>query len=102
MPTEAAAACAYVIANINIFDQKTYDEFNRRVGATIERFGGRFVARAGKHESLEGTWMPVRLVLIEFPDMPALKGWYHSEDYAPLMQLRQSAAYCDVVALEGV
>jgi len=93
---------AYVIANINIFDQKTYDEFNNRVTATIEKFGGHFIARAGKHESLEGTWLPTRLVLLEFPDMVALKDWYQSSDYAPLIELRQASAYCDVVALDGV
>jgi uncharacterized protein (DUF1330 family) len=93
---------AYLIANIKIFDQKTYDDFNSRVNATIEKFGGRFLARAGKHESLEGTWQPTRLVLIEFPGMAALKGWYGSSDYAPLLELRQTAAYCDVLALEGL
>jgi uncharacterized protein (DUF1330 family) len=93
---------AYVIANINIFDQKTYDEFNSRVSVTIEKFGGRFLARAGKHESLEGTWQPTRLVLLEFPDMATLKSWYQSSDYAPLIELRRTSAYCDVVALEGI
>jgi uncharacterized protein (DUF1330 family) len=72
------------------------------VKATIEKFGGRFLARGGKHECLEGTWAPTRLVLLEFPDMSALKRWYASPDYAPLIELRQSAAYGDVVTLEGV
>ncbi|MGA3048041.1 MAG: DUF1330 domain-containing protein [Terracidiphilus sp.] len=93
---------AYLFANINIFDQKTYDNFNSQVQPTIEKFGGRFLVRAGKHETLEGTWMPTRIVLIEFPDMAALKSWYQSSDYAPLIQLRHASAYCDVVTLQGV
>jgi uncharacterized protein (DUF1330 family) len=35
-------------------------------------------------------------------DMAALDSWYQSSDYAPLIALRQAAAYCDVVAFEGI
>ena len=41
--------------------------------ATLEPFGGRFLARGGKRESLEGDWWPQRVVLIEFPDFDAAK-----------------------------
>jgi uncharacterized protein (DUF1330 family) len=93
---------AYLIANLNIFDPKTYDTYRAQVKPLVEKFGGRFLVRGGKHESLEGTWVPTRLVVLEFPDMAALKRWYASPDYTALIELRQSAAYCDVVTVEGV
>jgi uncharacterized protein (DUF1330 family) len=93
---------AYVIANLNIRDAKAYTTYREQIRKVIEKFGGRFLVRGNKHECLEGTWTPTRLVLLEFPDMASLKRWYASPDYAPLIELRQRTAYTDVVALEGV
>ncbi|HZR01943.1 MAG TPA: DUF1330 domain-containing protein [Burkholderiales bacterium] len=93
---------AYVIADINVSDPGKYDEYRRQVAATIEKFGGRFLVRGGEHETLEGTWQPGRLVLLEFPDMDALQAWYRSPEYAPLIKLRQAASSGDLVAMKGV
>lgn len=93
---------AYLIADTHITDQKTYDEYKRQVVPVIAKFGGRFLARGGEQEVLEGTWRPARLVLIEFPDMKALKSWYKSPQYAPLLKLRQPAATDHLVAVAGI
>lgn len=92
---------AYLIADTHITDHQTYDEYKRQVAPTIEKFGGRFLARGGPHEVLEGTWQPARLVVIEFPDMDTLKAWYSSPEYAPLLALRQPAATDHLVAVPG-
>ena len=93
---------AYLIADTHITDHATYDEYKRQVAPVIAKFGGRFLARGGAHEVLEGTWQPARLVLIEFPDMDALKAWYASSEYAPLLALRQPAAIDHLVAVPGI
>ena len=49
---------AYVIANIQITDPDRYPEYASRVPQTIERHGGRYLARGGKVEVLEGEWEP--------------------------------------------
>jgi uncharacterized protein (DUF1330 family) len=41
-------------------------------------------------------------VVIEFPDAAAARGWYESEDYAPLRALRQGASDTDIILVEGV
>jgi uncharacterized protein (DUF1330 family) len=92
---------AYVIADTVITDQKTYDEYKRGVVPTIEKFGGRFITRGGKHVVLEGTWQPHRLVIIEFPNMEAAASWYNSPEYAPLLALRRPAATLDLVAVDS-
>jgi uncharacterized protein (DUF1330 family) len=38
------------------------------VGDTIEQYGGRFLARAGATELIEGGQEPKRIVILEFPD----------------------------------
>jgi uncharacterized protein (DUF1330 family) len=93
---------AYVIADIEVQDESRYDDYRKQVAATIEKFGGRFLVRGGAHQVLEGNWQPVRMVVLEFPDMAALQAWYQSEDYGPLITLRQSASTGSLVAIEGV
>ncbi|TMJ65525.1 MAG: DUF1330 domain-containing protein [Alphaproteobacteria bacterium] len=73
----------------------------RQVVPKIERHGGRYLTRAGTHEVLEGDWRPNRVVIIEFPDMAAIRAWYGSPEYQPLIALRQSAASDVMIALEG-
>lgn len=93
---------AYLIADIQIADVKKYEEYKRRVAPLIERFNGRYVARAGKHAVLEGDWEPTRLVVLEFPDMATLQAWYTSAEYAPVKSIRLEAAESRMIALEGL
>jgi uncharacterized protein (DUF1330 family) len=92
---------AYLIADTQITDHKTYDEYKRQVAPTIAKFGGRFLVRGGPHTVLEGNLQVHRLVVIEFPSMQALKSWYSSAEYAPLLAMRQPAATDHLIAVEG-
>ena len=58
--------------------------------------------RGGKHEVLEGTWHPTRLVIIEFPTIEAARAWYSDPDYVPLIKLRQSAGSDHLLIVEGM
>ena len=93
---------AYVIADTDITDHKTYDEYRKRVLPLIEKFGGKFIVRGGPHEVLEGSWKPHRMVVIQFPDMATARAWYNSPEYAPLLALRQPAAKDHLVLVEGL
>jgi len=92
---------AYLIADIEVTDAEGYDAYRRQVPATVAKYGGRFAARGGAVEALEGGWTPKRVVVLEFPTMDALKRWYHSEDYKPLIELRQKASRGSLIAIEG-
>ena len=92
---------AYVIGEIEVTDQATYDEYRKQVAATVEKHGGRFVVRGGKVEPLEGGWSPKRLVVLEFPSMQKALAWYRSAEYAPLIKLRQQASRGKLVAVDG-
>jgi uncharacterized protein (DUF1330 family) len=73
---------AYVIASIEVTDPATYDEYRKGVAATIAQHGGRFLARGGAVEHLEGSFIPKRVVILEFASMAAAKAWYASPEYA--------------------
>ena len=93
---------AYVIAHIEVKDPVRYENYKKMSPISIEKFGGRFIARGGNVDVLEGTWKPKRLVLLEFPTADAARKWYASEDYAPAKALRQATSTGDLVVVEGV
>jgi uncharacterized protein (DUF1330 family) len=93
---------AYLIVDLEVKNPAGYDDYRRQVPATLAKYGGRFVVRGGACEALEGNWTPNRVVVVEFPSMEALKRWYHSEDYKPLIELRQSHSAGNVIAVEGL
>jgi uncharacterized protein (DUF1330 family) len=93
---------AYVIAHIDVKDPARYADYIKMSPISIQKFGGRFIARGGNVEKLEGTWEPRRLVLLEFPTIEAARAWYASDDYAPAKALRQATSTGDLVLINGV
>jgi uncharacterized protein (DUF1330 family) len=92
---------AYALVNVEITDPAGFAEYRKLVPATIAAFGGRFLARGGATEVLEGGWIPNRLVVLEFPDVTTLKAWYRSPEYQRLLELRKRTATSDFVIIDG-
>lgn len=92
---------AYLIAEHLITDEALFDKYRSQVVPMIERYGGRYLTRAGAHEVLSGNWKPTRAVIIEFPDMASLKRWYDSSEYQPLAALRRGTGPEVVLAIDG-
>jgi uncharacterized protein (DUF1330 family) len=93
---------AYLIANIELTDPASYEEYRRLVPAIIAAHGGRYLARGGATEWLEGPVPPKRMVLLEFPDMEKLKGFYHSPEYQRIAAVRQRASHSSLLAVDGL
>ena len=93
---------AYVLAHIDVKDPARYEDYKKMSPISIQKYGGRFIARGGKVEVLEGTFEPKRMVLLEFPSVERAKEWWGSDDYAPAKQLRQSTSIGDLIVIEGV
>jgi len=93
---------AYVIADVNVFDRAGYAEYSEKVPATIAAYGGRYIARGGATEVLEGSWSPKRCVVLEFPSMVELRAWWESPEYMPLRALRERTATSNLIATEGL
>jgi uncharacterized protein (DUF1330 family) len=92
---------AYWIGEHVITDAAAFAEYLRQAVPIIERFGGRYLTRAGTHEMLEGDWRPTRVAVIAFPDMATLRAFYGSPEYQPLIALRQAAATDVIIAIDG-
>jgi uncharacterized protein (DUF1330 family) len=93
---------AYVIAMIEVRDPVRYEDYRRMVLPTITAYGGRFVARGGPTEVLEGQWSPRRVVIIEFPSLERAKAWWASPEYSDARALRQATSVGTLIAVAGV
>ncbi|MGV3727012.1 DUF1330 domain-containing protein [Hydrogenophaga sp.] len=92
---------AYIYGNIEITRPELYEEYRREVPALIAAHGGRYLVRGGAVSVLEGSGVPQRQVILEFPDMAHLQAFYHSPEYQRLVAIRQRAASGTLFAIEG-
>jgi uncharacterized protein (DUF1330 family) len=93
---------AYVIANVNVKDAGRYAEYIKLTPATVAPYGGRFIARGGRAERLEGNTPANRIVILEFDTYEQAKAWYDSENYGAAREVRQSASTGSLILVEGV
>lgn len=93
---------AYFLVDIReIKDAAKMAEYRSRIGALVEKFGGRFLVRGGPFEVVEGTYQPVMLVMLEFPTMDQARRWYDSEEYRDLKQMRLAATVANAFFMSG-
>jgi uncharacterized protein (DUF1330 family) len=74
---------AYVIADIEVLDPEGYKEYVKIAPAAVALYGGKYRARGGPNQTLEGDWQAKRLVILEFPSSERAKAWLESPEYAP-------------------
>jgi uncharacterized protein (DUF1330 family) len=68
----------------------------------LAKYGGRAIVQMGQVQVLEGDWTPKGILVLEFPDMAALKGWWDSPEYEPLKAARRQMSTAQVIAVEGL
>ena len=94
---------AYLIVEIaDVRDEKAYAEYRARVSPGLAAAGGRYLARGGRIELLEGRWCPKRIVLVRFESMDAAERWWASSEYEELKRLRQSSVTTNMIVVEGL
>ena len=93
---------AYVIVETDITDPEGYERYKAAAPEAIAAAGGRYLARGGELDVLEGDWTPPRLVVLEFEDLAAARRWYDSEIYQEARRRREGAARIRMVAVQGV
>lgn len=95
---------AFILADVEVLDVDRYKEsgYLENTPRIAASFGGKYRIRGGDMQIFEGDWQPVRVVLIEFPDMQSLQAFYGSEEYQPWIKVRQSCTRSRIVALQGV
>jgi len=94
---------AYVIAQVDVNDPERYADYRTMVPTSLAAYGGKFIARGGNTEVLEGEkQLPGRLVIIEFESMERAKAWWASEEYREAKALRQATSNGTLFLVDGM
>ena len=99
-----ARAPAFLIANVtDIRDAAMWKKYQAEVPATSIAFEGKTLAR-GNAVEVDATSSPPdgTIVVVQFPDLKHLLGWYNSPAYAKVKPLRLNSVTTHLYAVEGV
>ena len=69
---------------------------------TVAAFGGQFLIRGAKPETVEGDASKGRVVVIAFDSLEKARGWYFSPAYDALKPIRQNSTKSRILIVEGV
>lgn len=78
---------AYLIANYDVTNEAGYQSYVASVVPTIASHGGEILVAGPGSEIVEGSPGAITVVL-KFPSMDALRGWYDSPEYQEIISLR--------------
>ena len=93
---------AYVIVDIIVNDPDNYEDYKKLAPPAIAAYGGKYIARGGKSEILEGSWTPERVVILEFESIENAKKWIDSPEYREARALRHRYASSNMIVVEGL
>ena len=90
----------YWMLRVDVADQEQFKVYSAAAAIALKKYGGRFLARAGRTEVVEGTTR-MRNVVIEFPSYQAALDCWNSPEYQEAIKIRQPVSTMDIVVVEG-
>lgn len=94
-------AKGYWIARVDVTDPEAYPKYVAANAKAFEIYGGRFVVRGGKFETMEGD-ARARNVVIEFDSFDIAMACYRSPEYTEAKEIRLTASESELIVVEGV
>ena len=91
---------AYVILNFDITNVEGYQSYLGVVGPMIAGHGGEVLVAGPGSEVVEGN-LGAMTVVLKFPSMGALRGWYDSPEYQEIRSLRTDNTEGGLVFAKG-
>ncbi|MBM3525916.1 MAG: DUF1330 domain-containing protein [Alphaproteobacteria bacterium] len=93
---------AYWIAQVDITDPAAYKGYADRAPAALQKYGGKFLARGGRRQRIEGPEPKSRVVVLEFPSIERAMEAYNSPEYREAMSFRANAADAQIFVVESL
>lgn len=92
---------AYLVGNITVTRPEKWAEYTRQVPGTLVPWGAELVFRGRQAAVFAGENPHADIVVIRFPDVAAVNGWFSSPAYQSLIALREQAAQVVLVCYEA-
>ncbi len=93
---------AYMVVQVDVTNPAQYQEYTKLSPAIVAKFGGKYLARAGRTATLEGPPARARVVVLEFPSFEQAEAFYNSPEYVAARKVRAGAAQAQFVVVEGL
>ena len=92
----------YMISDIAVRNRTAFESYRTLAADAIHPYGGRYLARLGEVQVLEGSWNPNMIVIVEFPNLEQARAWYRSPEYAFALEVRDTALSRNLILVDGV
>ena len=97
---------AWLVSTVRITDTAQFVAYAKAIAGLAEQHGGRYLVRGGVTEQLEGEAPDdalggERVVVMEFPDADAARGYVASNAYVAGKALRAGAAHVNLRLIAG-
>lgn len=91
---------AYVVGHITVKHPELWAEYRIKVPETLAPWGAELVFRGKQVTALSGENPHGDIVVIRFPNVAAVNGWFSSSAYQALIPLRRQAAEMVLLSYE--
>ena len=92
----------YAIAQFTITDAAAYRRYQSRFAEVFHAFDGTLLAADESPTVEEGSWPHQKVVLLEFPDEPALRHFADSPEYLAIAADRRAGTEGVVLTVHGL
>jgi len=93
---------AFIISDVTVRDADAFQIYRSRAAVSIAQHGGKYLARGGEIGTLEGTWSPRAIIIVEFPTIEQARIWYSSPEYASALEVRDKALSRNLILVDGI
>jgi uncharacterized protein (DUF1330 family) len=93
---------AFLISDVSVRNIEALQTYRTRAADSIVKYGGRYLARGGEVQTLEGTWSPQTIIIVEFPSLEQARTWYRSPEYASALEMRDAALSRHLILVDGI
>ena len=87
------------ISRVHVTDPETYQKYAKIATEAITSHGGKFLARGGKYQTMEGRDY-ARNVVVRFPSMADAVACYNSPLYAQALEFANVSSERNLVIIE--
>jgi len=92
----------FIIQTDEITDIAMYKEYASKARPILESFGGKYLVSTDKIMPVGGDWNPLKVIIIEFPDMISFDTCFKSPEYKAIIPLRLGSVKGKSILVESL
>jgi uncharacterized protein (DUF1330 family) len=92
---------AYLVSEVEVTDPEVFKTYLPLASASLEKYGGTYLARGEHIEVWEGT-PAKRMVIVVFDSVEDARRWYASPEYAEAKAIRVVSSSLRMIMINGI